>query len=300
MRSEIQATITKGLLLKVQAARSLALQILAVLGVAWLAGCRPEPTILIQKHIAQPMGVAFCNQKIFVINGGDASVGVFDPRGNFIKSIQGFAQPMDLACRDGRLFVADFASDRIIGLDTNGKVLSSFGGKGDGPGQFAAPSGIALADRYIYVAEFYNHRIQQLTQDGRHVRFIGSKGHKDKDLFYPTDIFLRNGLLYVADAYNHRVQVYSDSGDWKKSYTSQKFGLRVPSGIVVTARGLFVADSENHRVVLISEDDAENAGIKTLWRARAGKAYSPTRLDLDPKNRLMIVDTAGDRLLRLP
>ena len=84
--------------------------------------------------------------------------GVWSPRDRSIP----LERPMHVAADDkGRLYVADYPSDQVLLLASDGSLVTSFGGYGSEPGRFDAPAGVAVADDgSIYVADFNNHRIQ--------------------------------------------------------------------------------------------------------------------------------------------
>ncbi len=60
------------------------------------------------------------------------------------------------------LFVVDFYNQRIQKFTADGEFLTSFGIKGQGPGQFNHAIGVAVADNgAVFVADFGNHRSEK-------------------------------------------------------------------------------------------------------------------------------------------
>jgi 3-phytase len=56
------------------------------------------------------------------------------------------------------------SSHRLVVYDAEtGKQLRTFGGEGDGPGQFNRPNGIAVYGDHLFVVERDNHRVQVFT-----------------------------------------------------------------------------------------------------------------------------------------
>ena len=59
------------------------------------------------------------------------------------------------------MYVTDKDNHHISMFTSEGKFITSFGCKGDGPGQFNMPHGIAMAKNgVLYVCDFYNNRVQ--------------------------------------------------------------------------------------------------------------------------------------------
>lgn len=59
----------------------------------------------------------------------------------------------------GGVWIVDTDRHRLVHLDSDGKELLAFGGRGAFPGLFNSPSAIDLHDGHIFVADTLNHRI---------------------------------------------------------------------------------------------------------------------------------------------
>ena len=84
-----------------------------------------------------------------------------------------FGMPQDVAfLPDGSILVADgLRNARVAKFDKNGKFVSSFGTRGNGPGQLSGVHGIAVGkDGRIYVADRSNRRVQIFDQAGKVAR----------------------------------------------------------------------------------------------------------------------------------
>lgn len=78
--------------------------------------------------------------------------------------------PTDIAfLPDGTFFVSDgYRNSRVVKFDRNGKYLTSWGTKGNGPGQFDLPHAIDIdRNRRVYVADAHNGRIQVFDEHGK-------------------------------------------------------------------------------------------------------------------------------------
>ncbi|HEX6843779.1 MAG TPA: 6-bladed beta-propeller [Actinomycetota bacterium] len=70
-------------------------------------------------------------------------------------------QPMDVAFRNGLVYVADQGRNRIAVFNTSGVFQGAFGSRGTGNLQFNKPTGLAIdAAGRLYVADSINERIQ--------------------------------------------------------------------------------------------------------------------------------------------
>lgn len=96
---------------------------------------------------------------------------------------------------NGEMFISDgYGNARIHRFSAEGKLLSSWGEPGAGPGQFNLPHGVAV-DRAgrVYVADRENSRLQIFTSDGD---FIESWDWVNR----PDDLFIdEQENLYIAE-----------------------------------------------------------------------------------------------------
>lgn len=89
----------------------------------------------------------------------------------------------------------------MIVLSDEGRIISSLGGVGTGPGRFENTSGLCVdPDGNAYVSDWQLHRVQQFSPDGKQLAIIGNK--PDATLFKsgPTSIAVdASGDLYAGD-----------------------------------------------------------------------------------------------------
>ena len=90
---------------------------------------------------------------------------IFDSEGTFLESWPGFAPyGMELGAK-GALFVADGRANKVLQLDSTGKVIGVWGRKGNGLGEFNLPHMLAADSKgNLYVAEVGGQRLQKLRR----------------------------------------------------------------------------------------------------------------------------------------
>src|SRR2546429_776321 len=111
------------------------------------------------------------------------------------RSAPPFNRPPNLAgAPNGDLFVSDgYGNARVHRFSSSGKLVSSWGEPGTGPGQFMLPHGIAIdATGSVFVCDRESDRVQVFTAEGRFIREI-------TDVQRPTQIVLARGLMYVSE-----------------------------------------------------------------------------------------------------
>ncbi len=91
--------------------------------------------------------------------GGPFAVGIPGPFNGWFKVVTGIA-----VGPQGDIFAADFYNHRFQKFTADGTFLTSFGGKGSGPGQFDHAIALAVAgDGTIFAVDFANNRIEKWT-----------------------------------------------------------------------------------------------------------------------------------------
>jgi len=80
---------------------------------------------------------------------------------------QPFYQPADVAATaDGRIYVLDAGNHRVVVFDADGVPLRSFGGEGQGPGEFASPRRMCLTADQAVVYDSRNRRLSVFALTG--------------------------------------------------------------------------------------------------------------------------------------
>lgn len=116
-------------------------------------------------------------------------------------------QPNDIAiAANGDLFVAQGHTPgltrgdaRVLKFDRTGRFLTSWGGKGTGPGQFDVAHGIAIdADGLLWVMDRENQRIQVFDAEGTFVREMTYAG-------LPCSVDIGREYVYMVNGFAGQV-----------------------------------------------------------------------------------------------
>lgn len=110
-----------------------------------------------------PHAIVIDNQgNVYVGDRENQRIQIFDTEGNFKKAWTGIGYPYGLVLTpEQHILMADGGYDRIVELDSNGKIIGALGEAGHAPGQFAWAHSLAVGpEGKLYVADTLNWRFQ--------------------------------------------------------------------------------------------------------------------------------------------
>ena len=216
--------------------------------------------------LSLPSDVAVNNQRVYIVDGGNHRVVVFDHQGKYLFAVGSegeragqFSSPVGIDVGDdGRIYVADKDNHRIQIFSKDGKYLKGFQVKSEG--KLVRPIDLVVTPdgKEIYVTGNNNHKVMVLSEDGKLKREWGGSGQESGDFRYPGTIaFLKDERLAVVDILNTRIQIFEQSGDF--SIEVGEWGvlpgqLFRPKGVAVDSKGnLYVSDSYMNLIQVFSD-----------------------------------------------
>ena len=113
----------------------------------------------------------------------------------------------------GRMFVSDGNNGRVQMFDPSGKFLGLIG-RGATKGDLALPRGLAVddSDHLLFVVDTSRHAVQYYDISGTLPAFVnsfGNSGNEETDLAFPTGISVSGGgRVYVSDREHNRVTAW--------------------------------------------------------------------------------------------
>jgi uncharacterized protein (TIGR03663 family) len=218
----------------------------------------------------------------------------------------------------GTVYVADTNNHQVHVFDSQGNLVRSFGGLGNGQQQFFEPRGLAVdVQDNLYVADTWNARIIKFGPDGT---WLASWGSGDKELpegrratitdgtqagnaaaplgFYgPRGLAVdKEGNVYIADTGNKRVVVTDNEGNFLYQFGyfgSEPGAFNEPTGLALDGQGnLYVADTWNSRVQVFAPDGSGQLGQIPIvtWRVSGWKSgtYEDPSIAASPDGRVFV------------
>jgi len=210
------------------------------------------------------------------------------------NSPQNLQLPSDVAVHQNKIYVVDGGNHRIVVYDLQGKFLFSFGSKGNKPGQFNYPVGIdAASNNRIYVADSGNKRIQIFSDKGIFLSSFAIKNEGEHGR--PIDVLRhsKTGNLIVSSS-NHHLLTYSPKGKLLKRWGNNGKGrgeFRYPATLAELKDGrIAVVDVLNSRVQVFNSDGTLSLVVGE-WGVLPGQLFRPKGIAVDSKGNFYISDS---------
>jgi DNA-binding beta-propeller fold protein YncE len=236
-----------------------------------------------QVRLRVPIGIAVdAKDRVWVADAVGQHVYAFDPDGTVLMALgqQGeMDNPTSVAVDDARhrIYVVDSRQHQVLIYDTeSGQLLSKFGGRGSGDGQFNFPTNVALdREGRVYVTDTMNFRVQVLSPEGKFLATWGEQGNRFGEFLKPKGIALDSFQnIYVVDSDFDNFQIF----DQQKRLLMYLGGMGrvpgtfwLPAGIHIDRNNqIYVADQNNRRIQIFQLLDGattEPAAPKALGSA---------------------------------
>lgn len=254
-----------------------------------------------------PSDVAVDKQQVYIVDGGNHRIVVFDHRGEYRYAVGGegngpgqFNGPVGIdAGMDGRIYVADKGNQRIQIFSTEGNYLTSFQVKSGGKPVNPVDVALGPEGKEIYVTGNNNHKVMVFSPDGQLQREWGGSGQDLGNFRYPGTIgFLQDTRLAVVDILNTRVQIFERSGNF--SIEIGAWGvlpgqLFRPKGVAVDGKDrLYISDSYMNLIQVYSDTGIFMHLLKISGASR--QLESPAGIAISSDQRLYVAEMLENRV----
>jgi sugar lactone lactonase YvrE len=206
----------------------------------------------------------------------------------------------------------------------------TFGGPGNGNGQFSGPRGVAVTGATVYVADTGNNRVEEFDLSGNFQGFLpngplaptdvatagnsqfaaGANGVVHWTLGLPLNTWAPPGtsygvaidpggnFFYVSDSQNGVIRSYDGAGNLIGTIGSKGTGpgqLETPQGLTTDSAGnVYVADPGNGKVVKYTSSGFQEFQMPTLTLYENGSAVAtqlqPHDVAVDASGRVLVAD----------
>ena len=128
-----------------------------------------------------PAGLALApdGSELYVTESIGARVQAFELDGDGVRVLEGadFVEPHGIVvAADGRVFVSDAGTHRVVAFSAEGELVASYGVRGIGPGGLAQPRGLTIDGQgRVVVLDHANHRGIRLDRDLQFAEAFGSR-----------------------------------------------------------------------------------------------------------------------------
>jgi DNA-binding beta-propeller fold protein YncE len=212
-------------------------------------------------QLGEPNGIAVDRSgNIYVAEvASNHRVQKLTPDGTFIAEWKGpelgFYGPRRIAIGpDDSVYVLDQGRTRIVRFSPDGHVLSSWGSKGSGDGQFNDPTSVAVdsTTNKVYVADPRNRRIQVFDSEGKFLTKWSVPEWGQPAGFEDLVIDSKMGRVYASSVNIDAVLIFDLNGTRVGNLTPKPPDrLDGPSALALADRKLYVLNMHGNRVSAI-------------------------------------------------
>ncbi|TCK06243.1 NHL repeat-containing protein [Phorcysia thermohydrogeniphila] len=188
--------------------------------------------------VKAPFGI-YAEKGLLYVTSQKGKLYVMDEYGNVEKELELEGRPIDVVRFGDKLFVTNGETNTIDVYSLDGELLERIGGKGSAPGQFV---GVFLADRskdLLFVVDSINARIQEFNFNGKLIDSFGNFGVEEGKLFRPKGVAYCNGVVVVSDCITGVVQTFNLHGGFLDVVAED---LYYPTALACSGDELFVLE----------------------------------------------------------
>ncbi len=253
-------------------------------------------TEVVATNLARPTGVAVApDGAIYVAESEGGRVTVFAPRGEALRTLDGFVEPTDVAVSADRLYVLDAGAGRVRAFTLQGEPLPF---ADDLDSAYADRSrGLAVApDGRVLIANTPNNRIVLLDDSGAVTGQVVVWPGEDAQ---PVDVILgADGRLFGTESQGHRLIRYAADGQRERAWPIPVANTVDSPHLASDAAGyLYMTEPETGLVAKL-DPSGEPAGVWNLANL-VGHVVRPVGIAVAPDGVIWVADSSGGALIAL-
>lgn len=196
--------------------------------------------------------------------------------------------------KNGAVFVADSAANKIFKFDATGKQVGEFGRPGSEPGGFKMVWALAIDGQGDVAAlDSDTAFVSVFHPDGKFVkRYLGADSH----LYAPRGLAVApDGTFYIVDTGGSRLVHYST--EWKQVGVISGPFNQPTDGAIGPSGDIYVLQPAENSTALLKKVDA-NGDVKGEWFATNFQSTRDTaRTLVTPDGKILLTDPLNGRLV---
>lgn len=270
-------------------------------------GLRPD--VIIREFLYQgPFGrvtAVYCdprNGEIYVVDGAQATIGIFDARGAPLFAFsdeEHLTDPLRVQVDGGgRIYVLDADRTRIKVFSYRGEYLSEVDVAAIAK-RAVTVTAFAIDDDNLYVGDAMRGEILIIDHRRELKERFGSVGTGKGEFTSIASIAVDADRIYVADQIGLGVQVFSRHGRFLFGFGIHEIGKKnvsLPAGIAVDPKGRFVlVDTLRHEIKYL-EADGELIDVFGGIGAAPGDVAYPTDVSIGRDGVVCVADKGNHRV----
>lgn len=250
--------------------------------------------------LAPQEAVQLRNGNIAVVDTGHKRLVILDAHGKLLQSVTGgaasFKDPFAVATAGGTIYVLDSAADTIDRFTLQGQyrgmmlhdpVLDRARGMALGP------------NGTVLVANPASNSIVTLDRSGQILHTLGGTvGAGPTNLNQPSDVASgKGGLIYILDNNNQRVQIVNAAHAFTGQRPAPASSTIASAHVLPLPDGRLLVSDPTGALLLYPPNGRAATRIVLRVNGASSGRISPLGLALATGERILITDTAGNRLL---